>query len=100
MSIFARAFAGQNLTPAERAFLKWIEAVFCAGLVAALPIVAEAMAHRPIAWGDILTSALYAFFTAVVLAVLKYAKAHMDPPLTADPPVANGTTPAAQPPTA
>lgn len=99
MSIFARAFAGQNLTPAERAFLKWIEAVFCAGLVAALPIVAEAMAHRPVAWGDVLTSALYAFFTAVVLAVLKYAKSHMDQPLPTDPPVATGT-PAPQPPTA
>lgn len=77
----ARAYAA--LTPGERALLRLAEGLLCAGLVAALPIVADALGHQPINWGDLGRAALAAAATAMLLALNKYLRAHGDPPLTA-----------------
>jgi hypothetical protein len=81
LNLLARARAYQTLTPAERAALKLAEGLLCAALVAALPIVAQALAHGPINWTDVLRTALAAASVAVLLALAKYAKAHGDPTL-------------------
>ena len=82
MNIFSRAAAGLNLTPGERAFLKLVEGLWATALVAALPVVAEALAQRSVDWTVVLHAALAAAVTAVVLAILKYAKAQGDDPLS------------------
>ena len=76
VSLLARARAYDMLTPGERAFLKLVEGLFCAALVAALPIVAGALGAGNIQWGEIGREAL-----AALLALGKYARAHGDPTL-------------------
>lgn len=76
LDLFARARNGLSLTPAERSLLKLIEGLAVAGLVAAMPVLAEALSSRgTIVWNDVLHSALAAGITAVLMALLKYAKA-------------------------
>jgi hypothetical protein len=65
-NLFARAAQRQTLTPAERALLRLVEGLACTALVAALPILAQALAAAAV---------------AVLLALVKYAKAFGDPPL-------------------
>ncbi|HEX2348925.1 MAG TPA: hypothetical protein VHI51_10880 [Ktedonobacterales bacterium] len=77
----ARAYAA--LTPGERALLRLAEGLLCAGLVAALPVIAAALGHQPINWSDLGRAALAAAATAMLLALNKYLRAHGDPPLTA-----------------
>jgi hypothetical protein len=81
MSMFARARAYAALTPAERALLRLIEGLVCAALVAALPVLAEALGTGSVRWGDVARTALAASAVAVLLALAKYAKAHGDPAL-------------------
>ena len=70
LSLLARARTYRTLTPAERALLKLAKGLLCTALIAALPIVAQALARSPINWTDVLRTAL-----------AKYAKAHGDPAL-------------------
>jgi hypothetical protein len=80
-NIFARARAYASLTPAERALLKLIEGLICAALVAALPIVADALSHGGVDWPAILRAALAAASVAILMALTKYARAQADPVL-------------------
>ena len=82
-SLWSRARAYAALTPAERALLRLAEGLLCAGLVAALPVIADALGRQPINWGDLGRAALAAAATAMLLALNKYLRAHGDPPLTA-----------------
>jgi len=80
-ALFRRARAYAALTPGERALLKLLEGLACAALVAALPILADALARGAVNWPDIARAALAASAVAVLLALAKYAKAHGDPAL-------------------
>ena len=80
-NIFARARAYASLTPAERALLKLIEGLICAALVAALPIVAEALGRGSVDWSAIPRAALAAASVAILMALTKYARAQADPEL-------------------
>ena len=80
-NLFARARAYTNLTPAERALLKLVEGLICAALVAALPIVAQALGRGGVDWSAIARAALAAASVAVLMALTKYARAQSDPTL-------------------
>jgi len=86
-SLWSRARAYATLTPGERALLRLAEGLLCAGLVAALPIIADALSQQPVNWSDLARAALAAGATAMLLALNKYLRAHGDPPLAsaADP---------------
>ena len=82
MNLFTKARAGLNLTPAERAQLKFVEALAVAGVVAALPVLADALStHGAIVWADVLHTGLATGAVAVILALVKYLKAQGDSPL-------------------
>lgn len=81
--LFAQARDNASLAPAERALLKLIEGLACAALVAALPILSDALSQGSVAWGDVARTALAAGATAALVALLKYCKAFGDPPLPA-----------------
>ncbi len=80
-SLFGRARARAPLTPVERALLRLIEGLACAALVAALPVVADALGHGAVHWDDVGRTALAAAAVAVLLALAKYARAQGDPAL-------------------
>jgi hypothetical protein len=80
--LWRRARAYATLTPGERALLRLAEGLLCAGLVAALPVIADALGRQPINWSDLGRAALAAATTAALLALNKYLRAHGDPPLT------------------
>ena len=82
-TLFARARARAPLTPGERALLRLIEGLACAALVAALPVVANALGHGAVRWDDVGRAALAAAGVAVLLALAKYARAQGDPALGA-----------------
>lgn len=82
MNIFQKARQGLNLTPGQRAFLKLLEALAVAFLVAATPVVADALSsHGTVVWADALRTALAAGAVAVILSVVKYLKAQGDSPV-------------------
>lgn len=81
-NLLRRARAHATLTPGERALLRLGEGLLCAGLVAALPVVAEALARQSVDWSAVGRAALAAAATAILLALNKYLNAHSDPPLT------------------
>lgn len=81
LRLFAQARGRMALAPADRALLKLIEGLACAALVAALPIIADALGRGDINWADVGHTALAAGATAALLALLKYCKAWGDPPL-------------------
>jgi hypothetical protein len=83
--LFMQARTNEPLAPAERALLKLIEGLACAALVAALPIVADALGHGGVNWADVGRAALAAGATAALLALIKYCKAYGDPPLPPQP---------------
>lgn len=80
-NLFVRAAQRQTLTPAERALLRLFEGLVATALVAALPIVAQALAEGTLDWGNVARTALAAAAVAVLLALVKYARAFGDPPL-------------------
>jgi hypothetical protein len=82
-TLFARSRAYAPLTPAERALLRLLEGLLCAALVAALPILADALSRASVNWGDVARTALAAAAVAILLALAKYARAHGDPALGA-----------------
>ena len=82
MTVFAKAQNNLNLTPGERAFLKLVEGFVVAGIVAALPIISQALAAQSINWAQLLRTAAATCSVAALLAVTKYLKAQNDPPLS------------------
>ena len=82
-ALFAQARQYAPLSPGQRAILKLAEGLLCAALVAALPVVADALARGAINWSDFGRTALAAAAVAVLLALAKYLKAHGDPQLGA-----------------
>lgn len=80
-ALFQAAAAYLPLTPAQRALLKLVEGLLCTALVAALPIVAPILSGQSVNWADAGRAALAAAGTAILMAVLKYVKAHADPAL-------------------
>lgn len=80
-NLWRRALAHASLTPGERALLRLAEGLFCAGLVAALPVVAEALGQQSVNWSDVGRAALAAAATAALLALNKYVRAHGEPAL-------------------
>lgn len=80
-NLFVRAAQRQTLTPAERALLRLVEGLAATALVAALPIMAQALSQGALNWGDVARTALAAAAVAVLLALVKYARAFGDPPL-------------------
>lgn len=85
IGLLTRARNNVALTPAERALLKLIEGLVCTALVAALPIVSDALGHGAVNWADVGRAALAAGATAALLALIKYCKAYGDPPLPSQP---------------
>lgn len=85
MNIFQKAQQGLNLTPGQRAFLKLVDGLVIAAILAAIPIVGSAVSTRlregNIDWTAIALFALGTFGSAFAAAVVKYCKAHMDNPL-------------------
>lgn len=81
-SLLRRARAYTGLTPGERALLRLGEGLLCAGIVAALPIIAQALGQQTVSWSDVGRAALAAAATAMLLALNKYLRAHSDPPIT------------------
>jgi hypothetical protein len=79
--MFARAFAGLNLTPLERAILKFLEMGVIAGVVALAPIFAQLANQQTPDWATFLRLAGATFATAFLGAIWKYLKAQGDPPL-------------------
>jgi hypothetical protein len=90
MNLFARAFAGLPMTPAERAFLRLLQGLGGTFLIAALPAVGQALNNpKSFAWQPVLDAAFAAGMNAVLLAALKYRSAKGDTlPAPASPPSA------------
>lgn len=88
--LFLQARNHMALAPAERALLKLIEGLTCAALVAALPIIADALGHGGVNWADVGRTALAAGATAALLALIKYCRAYGDPPLPPQQPHPDG----------
>ena len=82
INLLRRAASYAPLTAGERAVLRLLEGLLCAGLVAMAPVVAQALAQQQVIWADTLRAALAAGGVAVMLALSKYARAHGDPMLT------------------
>ena len=82
--LFQRARARVALTPGERALLRLLEGLLCAALVAAAPIIAQALGQQSVNWSDVGRAALAAGATAILLALTKYARAQGDPPSTGE----------------
>jgi hypothetical protein len=81
LQLLRRARNYEPLTPGERALLRLIEGLLCAALVAALPVVADALGAASVNWTDVGRAALAAAAVAALLALAKYAKAQGDPAL-------------------
>jgi hypothetical protein len=58
-----------------------VDGLAATALVAALPILAQALADGSLDWGNVARTALAAAAVAVLLALVKYARAFGDPPL-------------------
>ena len=80
-NIYNRARQRQSLTPGERAFLKLLQGLLCAALVATLPAIAAAFGNTNVSWSDVLRTALAAGAVAVLLTLAKYLTAQGDPAL-------------------
>ncbi len=79
-SVCAGGAAG-DADAAERALLRLAEGLAATALVAALPIVAQALSDGTLNWGNVARTAFAAATVAVLLALVKYARAFGDPPL-------------------
>src|SRR5260221_1811497 len=83
MSIFAKARAGLNLTPADRAFLKLVAGWVIAGALSALVAFVTAVTQPNPNWRVVLAITATAVVTAPAFAALNCVNAHLDPPLAA-----------------
>jgi hypothetical protein len=83
-SVFSQAAQGANLSPAARAFLRLVEGIVAAAVVTAVPLIASYLQGQDFAHLDYAAALRYAVATlavALLMAGLKYAKAHADSPL-------------------
>lgn len=80
LTLFQRARAYLPLTPAERAFLKFLEGAVCTAIVAAASIIYQGL-NQHLDWNAILHTALAAGATALLFTLNKYLTAHLDPTL-------------------
>ncbi|GEM_PF-2014530 len=80
LTIFQRARAYLPLTPAERAFLKFLQGAICTAIVAAASIVYQGF-NQHLDWTAIFHTALAAGATALLFTLNKYLTAHVDPAL-------------------
>jgi hypothetical protein len=83
MGVFSDAAAGLPLSPAQRAFLRFVEGLLMTALVAALPVFSQLLAGQNLAqlnWAATAQSAAGAFGVALLLTLSKYFKAHGDLP--------------------
>jgi hypothetical protein len=78
MNLFDRAYAGMSLTPLERAILRFLEGVAVATIISVSPAVSAALASESPDWGAVLHTALATFSMVVLMAAVKWAKAHGD----------------------
>lgn len=84
MNIFQKAFAGLNLTPAERAWLKLLQSFASAGIVSlllAVPAVLSAKAGEPSITVASIGVMVGAFVHGFLMAWQKYVSAKGDAPL-------------------
>lgn len=85
LSIFRAAAAGANLSPAARAFLRFVDGLAVAAIVAALPVVAQLLAGQldtgAVNWAQVGTIAVCGVAFAFLMALAKWARAHGDAPL-------------------
>ena len=85
MNLLQKSNAHLNLTPGERALLKLGESFILAGLVAALPLVTDALSRQNVNWNTEVPIIVSAFSVAVIAALTKYVREHADPPLPTPP---------------
>jgi len=82
VNLFAKAEANLNLAPWERAILKLVQALFAAFLVAAAPVLADALSsHAVIDWSTTLHNGLLLGSMAALMTLIKYLRAQKDQPL-------------------
>lgn len=80
MDLFAKALAGANLSPAQRAILRAVEGILASALVAfavALPGLTHGFDFSQTNWGAVAGG----LAVAIILAFAKYERAHGDAPL-------------------
>lgn len=95
MNVFRRASMQLNLSPAERAVLRFVELIVVAACVAGLQAISPLLAGVDLAyipWQRILHTFLAAASAAAIASVLKYFKSWRDAPLpiAPAPPAASG----------
>lgn len=87
MNLFARGAAGLNLSPMERAVLRFCEGLIVSALITALPVIAQLLASElnagAVDWRQTGTLAVACVAFAFLMALSKWAKAHADQPLAA-----------------
>ena len=95
-TMFSRSAMYANLTPGERAFLRFLSVLlggaFLAGVQAVSPMLTT-LDPTAVPWASVGHTFLAAFALAVWLGIGKYRSAQGDPPLPVAPPIA--LTPAA-----
>lgn len=99
MGIFARAGAYLNLSPGERALLRFGEGLAVSagisGLQAVMPLLSSGMSTAAIPWGSVAHTFAATVLGALGAAVVKFFKAQGDPQL--GPPKPPAASPAAPP---
>ena len=85
MNIFDRAARGVWLSPFERAALRLLEGIAVSALVAGLTAVVPYLAGSSIDWTKVAQVFVATAISAMLLSLLKYAKAFGDQPLPLPP---------------
>ena len=82
MGLFAKAEANLNLAPWERAVLKLVQSLFAAFVIAAAPVLADALStHSSVDWGATLHNGLLLGSMAALMTLIKYLRAQKDQPI-------------------
>lgn len=105
MTIFARAASYANLSPLERAFLRFLGALvwgaFIAAGQAALPLLSSpTLDPTTVPWAAVAHTFLATFSMALLLGISKYHSAQADPPLPTTTPITAPSPPVAAAPIA
>ncbi len=86
--MFYRSFLGKNLTPAERAIVRFVEGMIGVAALAAGTAIVQVVATSQVDVATLIKVALSAAFIAAWQAILKYLRAQLDVPLAPVAPVA------------
>lgn len=78
-NLLQRAHLYANLTPGERALLRFGETLLVGAVLAGLQAVLKVLATQTVDWQSVLHTFLAAFVVALYIGVSKYLKAHGDP---------------------